>query len=233
MGEGRPRRAGGAALLLILSFILAACGSAATAAPSGVSAASAASSAGPSAAAASSTPAATTAADRLAAAFAGLAGGYTFDTTITVGGKVATHVSGRSVGGASEFVLESGGQSVTYRSVPPQAWVQKSGSGWTLVTSGGPAGDPLGQLAKPQGTSVTSDDPAALVVDATYAPSALGLSGTDPVHVTLTVAADGSITATYTNPSNGGTATSTTVLKPTPGQQPIAAPSTAPSASPG
>jgi hypothetical protein len=216
--------------VLTLSLALAACGSAATPDPSG---AAGTPSVAPSVGAASATPVSTTAADRLAAAFAGLAGGYTFDTTISVAGKVATHVSGRSVGGASEFVLESGGQSVTYRSVPPQAWVQKSGSGWVLVANTSPGADPLGQLTKPQATSVTSNDAATLVVDATYPPAALGLSGSDPVRVTLTVASDRTITATYDTQVTGGTATSTTVLKPAAGQQAIIAPSAAASASPG
>lgn len=228
-GEERPRRIGGAALLA-LTVVLAACGSSATTAPS-AGAAGAASDAPPASAPAS--PTTTAPADRLAAAFAALGGGYTFDTTITVGSTVATKATGRSIGGGSEFVLESGGQSVTYRSVPPQAWVLKSGSDWVLVADTGPTADPLGQLAKPQGTTVTSDDPGALVVDATYPASALGLPGTDTVHVTLAVGADGSITATYSTQVSGGAATSTTVLRPSPGQQPIVAPSTGPSPSPG
>jgi hypothetical protein len=213
-----------------LTVVLAACGSSATAMPS-VSAADAASDAPP--ASASYAPTTTAPADRVAAAFAALGAGYTFETSVTVGSTVATRATGRSVGGASEFVLESGGQSVTYRSVPPHAWVLKPGSDWVLVADTGSTVDPLGQLAKPRSTTVTSDDPTSLVLEATYPASALGLSGTDTVHVTLAVGADGSITATYSTQVSGGAATSTTVLKPSAGLQPIVAPSTAPSPSPG
>jgi len=153
-----------------------------------------------------------------------MTGGYTYDTQITVAGNVASQVTGRWVGGASEFILEAAGQSVTYRAIPPQAWVLKPGSAWVEVTGGLPSGDPVAMLAKPAGLQVISNAADALVVDATYPPSALGLTGTAVVTVRLTLAADGSVTASYTTQMSTGPAISTTVLKPASGLAPVVAP---------
>ncbi len=153
-----------------------------------------------------------------------MANGYTYDTTVTVAGKVASHARGRWVGGAGEFVLESGGQSVTYRAIPPRAWVQKSGAAWVEVTSQQPTGNPLDALATPAATQVVSDASGVLVMDATYPASALGLSGTKAVTVRTTLAADGSVTATYTTDTAAGKAASTTILVPASGLKPIVAP---------
>jgi hypothetical protein len=164
-------------------------------------------------------------AGRLAAAIKGLAVGYTFDTTVSVGGQVATHVFGRAGGGASDFVVESKGVQITYRTIPPRSWVKQAGKDWVAVDSGVPDGDPLAALATPSSVTVIGDDPNALELRADYPPAALGLAGAKPVAVTLTLAPDGSVRATYSVPLGGGKATSVTTLTPAPGQEPIVAPS--------
>ncbi len=164
------------------------------------------------------------AASRLAAAFGGLAAGYTFDTTIAVGGKVATHAHGRSVDGSSDFVVESGGASITYRTIPPRSWVKQPGKAWVAVDSGVPDGDPLDALAAPTSIEVLADGPDGLRLRASYPASALGLTTTESVSVTLTVGPDGSLGATYTVPTSAGPATSETSLRTEPGQEPIVAP---------
>jgi hypothetical protein len=159
-------------------------------------------------------------ADRLSTALGALAAGYTFDTTITVGGKQATHAHGRTLGDASDFVVESNGAAITYRTVPPRSWVLQPGKAWVAVDSGAPDGNPLDALRRP--TSVTASADGQL--QATYPASALGLTGTDPVMVALTLASDGSVQARYTARTASGDATSQTTLTPAPAQQPIVAP---------
>ncbi len=223
MRRGRLRRSGGAALLAV-ALLVTACGG------SGAGGPSVTASAGPPTASTTPTTASLgTPADRLTAALGAMAAGYTFDTSVTVAGKVATHVSGRWVGGGSEFVVESGGQSVTYRTLPPHAWVLKPGSDWVQVDGQLAGGAPLDALTKPQGTTVASDGPDGLVIDAAYPATALGLAGTAPVTVRMTLAKDGSVTATYTTDTTAGKAESTTILKPAAGEAPIVAPSAAPS----
>lgn len=224
----RPRpRAGVAPLLgtaLLLALVAGACG--ASSSPSGSPASGAASSPSASAptAAASGSAGATTPADRLAAAFAAMSAGYTYTATVAVGGNPVSTATGRSVGGSSEFVLTTGGTSVTYRAIPPKAWVQQPGKGWVEVSGKVPPGSPLAALTAPTSTSVVSDAPGALVVDAVYPASALGLAGSAPVTVRLTAAADGTLTAAFGTTVGQDPATSTSVFTPGSGLAPIAAP---------
>ncbi len=100
-----------------------------------------------------------------------------------------------------------------------------------------PGGDPLAPLLEPLDAQPLSSSGDAVQVRATYPAAALGLAGTDPVAVTITVAPDGAVTARYTTTVNGVEATSETLLVPTPTGPPIVAPSPsarpAPSPAPG
>ena len=78
-----------------------------------------------------------------------------------------------------------------------------------------------------------SEDAAGVHLEATYPPAALGLAGSAPVTVALTIGPDQSVTARYDAPlttaggsaaSPGGTATVETIVTPSPGQQSIAPP---------
>ncbi len=227
----RPRHPAGAAMLLAACLLaaaaLGACGpsgpSTTRAASTGSAPASSpAASAG--AAAPSGAPGPTAPADRLAAAFAAMAGGYTYTATVTVGPSAVSTATGRSVGGSSEFVLATGGTSVTYRAIPPRAWVQQPGAAWVEVSGQVPPGSPLQALTAPTATTVVSDTPAALEVDAAYPASALGLAGSDTVTVRLSVASGGTITAAFQTEAGGQAAVSTSVFTPGAGLEPIVAP---------
>jgi hypothetical protein len=164
------------------------------------------------------------ASSRLATAFDGLAAGYTFDTTVSIGGKAATHASGRSIGGASDFVVESEGASITYRTIPPRSWVKQPGKAWVAVDSGVPDGDPLDALRSPATVVIDSDSPDGVRLRASYPAAAFGLTSSEPVTVTLILRAGGSVGAIYTVSTSAGPATSETTLTPATGQGPIAAP---------
>lgn len=203
---------------LLIGAVLGACGS--NPSPSVLPA--------PSAAAPSQTatvdPGLAAAAGRLTNALDGLQAGYTFATTVTVGDTVATRASGRWTGGASEFDLIAAGVAVTYRSVPPMAWVRQANGTWTKLDGPAPGADPLAALHAPSTLAILSDDAAGLKLSAGYPASALGLTGTDPVTVQLTVAADGSLDVAYTATTQTGSGSVQTRLSPSPGQQPILAP---------
>jgi len=171
-------------------------------------------------------------ADRLAAALQVLAPGYTYESTVAVGGKLATRADGRWIGGAAEIVVESGGASITYRTVPPRSWAQEQDGSWVELEGQVPGGDPLDRLLNPRAAEVERGATDTISIRATYAPAALGLAGSDPVTVTLAIAADGSVSARYVVDTKAGTATSTTVFYPALSQAPIVAPSAAPSARP-
>ena len=74
-------------------------------------------------------------------------------------------------------MLKTGGKSVTYRAIPPKAWVKKPGAAWVVVSGKLPVVSPLAGLAESTATAVVSDAADQLVLDVTYPPSALGLSG--------------------------------------------------------
>jgi hypothetical protein len=163
--------------------------------------------------------------DRLVRALDDLASGYTFESKITVGGKVATLAKGRWVGGASEFDVESNGTSIKYRALPPRSWVLESGSDWVELDAAIGGGDPLDALRRPTAVEVMSDVAGRVELRATYPAAAFGSSGDTSVAVTITLAADGSVSARYTTGSGTGQAASETVLRPASGQEPIGAPS--------
>ena len=154
--------------------------------------------------------------------------GYAFDATVQVGGAIATEAKGRWIGGASQFVLTSGGRSVTYRSVPPAAWVQQGDGSWIATQGAVPSGDPLAAFSAPLSVQTAG---ALTDLTATYAPATLGLPGTDPVAVTVHLGTDGSLTVTYATDSSAGPATSTTVITPPTDSTPILAPGATPSPS--
>ena len=149
---------------------------------------------------------------RLAAALRKMAAGYQFDATVTIADQVATHAAGRWLAGRSEFVVESGGTALTYRSIPPRSWVYQDGTGWVELADKAVGGDPLEPFRHPVGVTVVSEGADALVLEATYAPATLGVGGSTPVAVRISIATDGRATATYTVDSASGPATTVTVL---------------------
>ena len=175
---------------------------------------------------ASAAPDASTAAAeaKLTTALGALQAGYTFQTTVTVAGTVATRASGRWTGGASEFEVIAAGVSLTYRSVPPSAWVQQANGAWTKLDGPAPNADPLSALGKPSTIQVVSEDASGVTLSASYPASALGLDGTDAVQVQIVVAADGSLDVTYTGTTKAGPASVETRLTANATQAPITAP---------
>ena len=222
----RRRRIGGAAfvsLITVLAAVLAACSPAAsgvppTPGPSGTS------TTGPA-------PTSTLSADaRLAAALGPLEPGYTFETTLTVGGQVAAHVTGRRLGTSSELTIVSGGATVTYRIIPPAAWLQDEAGAWAVATDPGSSADPVAPLLKPVTVKSIPGSAGVDQLEATYPASALGLKGTDPITVKIGVASDGSVTVHFETTVGSQAGVSETVFHAAPTQDPIVPPSPLPSA---
>ncbi|MBI3745127.1 MAG: hypothetical protein HY264_01105 [Chloroflexi bacterium] len=212
---------------LCLAVLLGACGPAASSSPAASATASAAAAQSPATTPTSTVPAR----DRLAAALQALASGYTFDTLLSVGGKQAARVTGRRLGTASELTIDSGGVVVTYRIIPPQAWLRSASGEWAVASDPGSSADPLAPLLAPLDVTAESGSQGGDQLDATYPAAALGLGGTDPVKVRLDVAADGTVTVRYETQVGTQMGVSQTVLRAAPTQDPIVAPSPLPSAS--
>lgn len=164
---------------------------------------------------------------QLTEALSALRVGYTFKTTLRVADQDAARLTGRWSGGSSEVTITSGGATVTYRLIPPDAWIQDDTGTWQEAETPAATGDPLAVLVAP--LSVTADGSGHLV--ATYGASAFGLPGADPVAVTITLGANGTIVARYEAQTDAGLSISETTLKPAPKQDPIVAPSPLPAAS--
>lgn len=218
----RRRPTGGVAVLL-LSALLAGCG---PFLPPPT--------AGPSASAGTTQPAPTfvgTPSERLTRALTGLRGGYTFETTLTVAGKDAAHVTGRWFGNNSELSITSGGETVTYRILPPTAWIEDATGAWAEADASSAPSDPLTVLLAPTDVSAGAGAAGVDILIATYPATAFGLPGPDAVSVTISIAPDGSIGARYEATTDAGLGTSETTLVPSPSQDPILAPSPLPAAS--
>ena len=164
---------------------------------------------------------------RLTAAFKTMAAAYQFDTTVSIAGQVATHAAGRWLKGRSEFVVESGGTALTYRSIPPRSWVYQDGTDWVELADKAPSGDPLEPLRHPSAVTIVAAGADALDLQATYPPKTLGVGGSTPIAVRISISVDGRTTATYTVDTTAGPATTVTVLVSGKGLAPITAPSPA------
>lgn len=199
---------------VLVACLLAACGGSATPAPSSPAIV---------ASGAAASTAAVDAGAALSGAISKLNQGYTFATTVSAGGQVATQASGRWTANTSEFVVTSGGTAITYRTIPPRSWVLQPGQGWAEVNGSVPGGSPLDALKAPTQLSVAGQQGGTLELTATYPAAVLGLAGGASVPVALTIASDGTLTAAYDAPTGG--ASSKTTISPNPGQGPIAAPS--------
>lgn len=210
------RRLPGGAALLCLATILAGCGPLlppATGSPT------------PGAAVASQAPAV-----QLADALGKLRTGYTFETTLRVGDKDAAQVTGRWYAGSSEIAITSGGATVTYRIVPPGAWIQDDAGVWAEAEAPATTGDPLSILLAPTSVATAGAGSTGQMV-ATYPATELGLPGTEPVSVIFSIGDDGTITARYEATTDAGLSVSETSLMPAPAQDPILAPFPLPAAS--
>lgn len=206
----------GVSILVILTGLVAACGSPTSSGPADASGTVAQPSNGTTVDGGS----------RLATVLGQLANGYSFTTTVSIAGQVATTASGRWVGGASEFTVTTNGVAITYRTLPPRSWVLQSGAGWVEVNGTVPSGNPLDALKAPSQTTVVAQSTDMLELTASYPAAVLGLAGTNTVPVDLVLAADGSLKASYS--TTAGTATpakSATTIAPDPSQAPIAVPS--------
>jgi hypothetical protein len=206
----------GVSILVILAGLVAACGAPTSSAPADA----------PGTAALPSNGTAMDGGARLAAVLGQLANGYSFTTTVSVGGQVATKASGRWVAGGSEFTVTTNGVAITYRSLPPRSWVLQSGAGWVEVNGTVPSGNPLDALKAPTLTTVVAQTTDMVELTASYPAAVLGLAGTNTVAVDLVLASDSSLKATYATTAGSATAaTSATTISPDPSQAPIVVPS--------
>ena len=160
---------------------------------------------------------------RLTSTLQALVPGYTFEATVTLAGSVATRAIGRWVNGAGEFVIEAEQSELTYRTVPPRAWVLDDESRWIELDSGSPLGNPIDALLKPTTLTTVGERDGDLDLRATYPAAAFGLSG-DPVTVDLHFDADGSVVATYRTATPAGEAVSETRMTPAANLEPVPVP---------
>jgi len=115
---------------------------------------------------------------------------------------------------------------VTYRSLPPRAWLREGDEGdWVELAGEIPAGAPLDGLRSPTTVTVVASDGDTIDLLATYPSAALGLTGSDPLEVGLTLRGDGSIVARYEAALATGTAIAETTMRPLADASPIPAPS--------
>jgi hypothetical protein len=164
---------------------------------------------------------------RLTRTLQALIPGYTFEATVSLGGELATRAAGRWVNGSGEFDIEAQGATITYRTIPPQAWVYDDDAGWVELDSGSPLGNPIDALLKPTTLATVGGQGGGLDVRATYPAAALGLTG-EPLTVDLKLGADGTVVATYRIDTPNGAAVSETRMTPRSNLEPVAAPTVAP-----
>lgn len=121
----------------------------------------------------------------LAGAFAAVQSGYHFVTTATVDGQELVSAEGDRVDQRTRVSVSSDGATVDYVIAPEGAWASVDG-GWQQLEQP-PITDPLAALQAPQSLSVVTVEGDVVTLAATYPPSALSLTGDDPVTVTFVI----------------------------------------------
>lgn len=141
----------------------------------------------------------------LASGLDGLAGGYHFVTTVTVGDQQALVAEGDRVGTGTRMRVDSNGRSVDYVVTPDGTWVAESGT-WQELDQVAQASDPLGALRAPSAVATTgTPDAGRTNLVATYPAAAFGLAGDATVDVSVTII-DGSVaTLVYTDAASSAT----------------------------
>jgi hypothetical protein len=149
---------------------------------------------------------------------------------VTADGKVLASLSGRSVGTATSLGVTTVDRTVEYVRIPPLAWAREPGATWLQVAVAQAPDSPITVLGAPAtlvfatsaGSGSASAGPVATTLNATYAATALGLTG-DPVKVTISI--DGStVTFRYERAESGRAVVSLTTLRPATMTKAIAAP---------
>ncbi len=121
----------------------------------------------------------------LTAAFDEVAGGYHFVTTATVAGAEILAAEGDRVGDSTRVTVSSNGQTVDYIVAPTGAWASID-AGWQELDQP-PITDPIAPLRSPQSIAVESNDGGVVTLVATYPPTALSLTGEEPITVLFTI----------------------------------------------
>ena len=155
----------------------------------------------------STTVAATAPADPaavLTAAFDAIAGGYHFLTTGTIGEQTVVTAEGDRVADATRLTVTSNGSSVDYIVAPVGAWASVD-AGWEELDQP-PITDPVSPLRAPETLEVESVDGTVVTLVGTYPPTALSLTGDEPVAVRFTIDGTTLTTITYRADTTQGTA---------------------------
>lgn len=145
----------------------------------------------------------------LQAALAALAPGYHFNTTITIDGVAVLTADGDKVGDGTRLGVVRDNVVVQYIITPAGTWVQPDGGEWDVLDTPAATTDPVGALALPLGVTVDSVVDATTRLTVSVNPSGLGLVGTDPVNVSVTLASGAMQTVTYSTAVDGKPATVT------------------------
>ena len=139
----------------------------------------------------------------LQAALAALAPGYHFNTTITIDGVVVLTADGDKVGDGTRLGVVRDNVVVQYIITPAGTWVQPEGGEWDQLDTPAATTDPVSALALPLGVTVDSVVDATTSLTVSVNPGGLGLVGTDPVNVSVALAAGTLRTVTYTTTVDG------------------------------
>lgn len=160
----------------------------------------------------------------LQAAFATLAPGYHFATTVTIDGVVTITSEGDRVGDGTRLTIVRDGASVAYVITPAGTWVQPDGGEWEQLDTVAASTDPIQALGAPLSVIVTAGDGTAIRLAVSVPAASLGLPGDVPQ--TVSVLIDGTTVREvgYSTAVGNGTATVVAILSPIVDTTPVVAP---------
>jgi hypothetical protein len=160
----------------------------------------------------------------LATSFAGLAAGYHFTTTVTVGDAVSVVADGDRVGADTRLTITSNGGTVSYLIMQAGSWASTAGGAWEQMDTPPASADPIDALRTPTSVTVTSTDAASTHLSVAVPAASLGVAGA--ADATLDVAIAGTILQeiVYQTTVNGQPAEVQAVIGPLTDTTPITAP---------
>jgi hypothetical protein len=153
-----------------------------------------------------------------------IAGGYHFDTRVTIDGGEVLVASGDRVGDGTRLTIWANGGSVAYVLTPAGSWVFPEGGEWEALDTPPSSTDPVNALRNPTSIAAVAADATTTVLAVTVPSTSLGVptAGDSTLNVVLTSGAVSQIS--YTSTTNGQAAVVQSALSPVVDGTPVVAP---------
>ncbi|MEK7424750.1 MAG: hypothetical protein AAB131_13040 [Actinomycetota bacterium] len=132
-----------------------------------------------------------------------IAGGYHFDTNVTINGVEVLVAAGDRVGDGTRLTIWANGTSVAYVVTPTASWVFPEGGEWEALDDPPSTTDPLAALRTPTSITPLAGDATSATLELTVSAASLGIPGEGDATVNVVLNAGTVAEITYNSAVDG------------------------------